>query len=197
MTSYRAAFVLLTGLFLLSNLAAQEESFKRSNDDSLSFGADEQRPIVRDSGRLLNEDDEMVEEKKAGGFPWISLPKPKLPTLPKPSLPKLSLPKWSTTQTTTAKSRMQQQEPSTWEKLNSGTKSIFTKTKHTLMPWTADDEPSTARKKPSSTHRTARSSSTKSKTEKKPFFPSLFESKPAEKQSETVNDYLSLPRVPY
>jgi hypothetical protein len=181
---------------VISNLAAQEEDFRRPPADSFSVDADGERPIVPGSN-LLGEDEETIEEKKPG-FPWITLPKPKLPTLPKPSLPKLSLPTWGTTQTTQSMARSRAaEEPSAWEKLNSGTKSFFSKTKQTLMPWTADEESSTARKKSSPTRRTARATTSKPKQEKKPFFSSWLETRTEEKPIETVNDYLALPRVPY
>jgi hypothetical protein len=198
MSRYRAFFALMAGLILAANASAQEERFRRSANESFAVNAEEdQRPIVSDSGRFLDEDNQMVEEKKSG-FPWISLPKPKLPALPKPSMPKLSLPTWGSSEPTkTVSKARKQEEPSTWEKLNSGTKNLYAKTKRTLMPWTADDEKSTARSKSQPARRTARSTSSKSKTEKKPFFSSWLETHTEEKPVETVNDYLALPRVQY
>jgi hypothetical protein len=118
-----------------------------------------------------------------------------LPTLPKPSLPKLPklrFPTWGGT------AQGEPSRPSTWDKFNRGAKSFFAKTKKTLMPWTVDeweDRParSAARSRP--TQRSAARSTRKPNG--KNLFSSLFDSPEEEKEIETVNDFLSLPQVPY
>jgi hypothetical protein len=133
------------------------------------------------------------ENSDTGGFSWPTLPKPKLPTLPRPTLPKLGLPSWGSSDDSPA--RRTSNEPSMWEKVNSGTKNLFTKTKQTLMPWTADDSKSA---RSSGARRPTRTSSRpKSKSNKKSILSSWLSQGEEEKPIQTVNDYLSLPRVPF
>ena len=190
----RAFTLFLAGLILVQDSSAQEEGSNRSKNNSLPMydTGDEEWPNITAPNRALSDE---IDRKKSGGISWPSLPKPKLPALPKPSLPKLSLPTWGSAKST-VKPRASD-EPSTWEKFNSGTKTFFTKTKQTLMPWTSDDETSSARKKTPPARSTARTSSRKAKTEKKPFFSSWLETREEEKPIKTVNDYLAQPRVPY
>lgn len=157
--------------------------------------ADQEPPANVTQGRVVTRASD--DENKQGGFTWPSLPKPKFPALPKPTLPKLPLPLWSTSKAM-EKPRMTE-EPSTWQKFNNGTKSLLTKTKQTLMPWTATDEEKSPRKAASVARRPSRSTSAvKNKpAEKKSFFSSWFTHQEEQKPIETVNDYLSLPRVPY
>jgi len=114
------------------------------------------------------------------------------PTLPKPRLPKIPL--------LTSRSRTPQRgpkPPSTWDKVNSGAKTLFIKTKRTLMPWTDDRSSRLAR-----TSRSYRPSSRsvhapKPRTGPKTLFSSWFKPQKEEKEIRTVNDFLSLPPVPY
>jgi hypothetical protein len=109
-------------------------------------------------------------------FPSWSLPRlpsPSLPKMPKMQLPKLSLP------------ARPPGTPSTWDRLNQGTRTFLAKTRSTLMPWaepsndatrrTAARTPRTAAKKPSLTS-------------------SWFGKKAEESEIETVNEFLESPR---
>jgi hypothetical protein len=81
-----------------------------------------------------------------------------------------------------------------WEKVNSGTRSLFSKTRQTLMPWTADDDDKSTRS--TATRRPTRTSSRpKYKSAKKSFFSSWLSQSDEEKPIQTVNDYLKQPRV--
>ena len=70
----------------------------------------------------------------------VSSSKPKSSTSGFPKLPMPSLPKWSLSGSDTDR-RSAPKEPSTWDKLNSGTKSFFSKTADFLTPWDNDPEP--------------------------------------------------------
>ena len=109
-----------------------------------------------------------------------ALPRPKLP-----SMPKLRMPKWG--RTSTANRR---RSPSVWNQLNTNTKTLFAKTKATLMPWTANQ--TNARSNSNAAHIARRS-------ERRPgsstnFFANLFNSKPEPKEIRSVNDFLAQPR---
>ena len=116
-----------------------------------------------------------------------------LPSLPKPSLPKIQLPQKNTSSRNTAP------QPSVWDKVNNNTKSFLTKTKQTLMPW-ANGKDNSKKARTSPTGRRGRGSGAKpnSKEASKSLFPSwLWPTKAEEKQPSTVNEFLSLPHVPY
>lgn len=144
------------------------------------------------------------DEPDAAEKPGFSLPKLSLPKLPKPALPKLSMPKLSLPKVSmpqwTKKEVAPNPGPSAWEKLNSGTKSAFAKTRDTLMPWTAKDEKPPARNATGSrsstgmsrTRSTANRNSREAPVEKKSFFSSLLpSSEPEPKPIETTSDFLS------
>lgn len=166
------------------------------------FGGDADQAIATEAPKRRSLERETVkvsdDEPEKTGFAWPSLPKPKLPSLPKPSLPKLSMPAWASMP---GKSKPRPaDEPSTWDKINSGTKSLISNTKNVLMPWSAEEEKPVRTSARTRTSRTTpkTASRTRSKSEKKPsILSSWFSPKEEEKPIETVNDYLSLPRVPY
>lgn len=87
--------------------------------------------------------------------------------------------------------------PSTWEKVNSGTKSFFGKTKDVLMPWSKDDSASHRSKAVTGSRRSGTSAKSSSKSSSSGGLSSWFQSKPEEKDKiESVNDFLKLP-TPY
>lgn len=152
-------------------------------------------------------DDAGVEQKPGFAFPKLSLPKLPKPSLPKLEMPKLQMPKVSLPKVSrpqwTKKEPVRNSGPSTWEKLSNGTKSMFTKTRDTLMPWAVND------KKPPTRSATGSRSSTgfnrtrvasnrsgrESSSEKKSFFGSLLpSSEPEVKRIETTSDFLSQKR---
>jgi hypothetical protein len=174
----------LLAVSLARSIVADEGGFKlpsfnpfASSDSNDRPSSSSERTVSRDKGETSSE----------GGLAWPGLPK-------LPSLPKLSLPSLTTTQTVSSK-RPTPQEPSMWDKVQSGSKTFYAKTKQTLMPWTADD---TGTQKTSTTRRPARTSvRSKNKTASKPFFSSWFRAKEDEKPIQSVNDFLEQPRVPY
>ena len=91
--------------------------------------------------------------------------------------PRASVPPW----TARSASPARRPEPSTFAKINQGTKDFFGKTKEVLMPWSGKS------KKPAS-----RSSSRQ--PAKKSWFSSWFSAKEPEREIRTVNDFLSLER---
>lgn len=116
-------------------------------------------------------------------FPKPTLPKWEMPKLqmpklnmPKMEMPKIEMPAWAKPQP-----RMPN-EPSTWDKLNQNTKSFFTKTRDTLMPWAAEPAPSA----PRSPTGLRRATSTANNNGAEP-----------ERRIETATDFLSLPRPQY
>ena len=114
------------------------------------------------------------------------------PSLPKPTLPKIQLPQWN------SPSKRTPPKPSVWDKVNNSTKSFMTKTKQTLMPWaSAKDDPKKVRTSTTARRSASPGAKTKSKETSKGMFPWLFGPKEEEKKIETVNDFLSLPHVPY
>lgn len=144
-------------------------------------------------------DEPDAEDRPGFSFPKLSLPKLPTPSLPKMELPKLQMPKFAMPQWSRPEPA-RNTEPSTWEKLNNSTKNAFTKTRDTLMPWAAKDEPPPPRHATgnrSSTGMTrSRVSSSRSSSEstpdKKSFFSSLFTSPESDdKPIETTNDFLS------
>ena len=157
-------------------------------------------PSAKKAGRVSTRlSDDAVPADEEPGFKWPTLPKPKLPSLPKPSLPKLSLPSWTTAREMPKERARATEEPSTWQKLSSGTKSAYTKTKETLMPWT-QEETTPARKPAQPPRRTppktaARTKAKSSSTEKKSIFPWFSKKEEKEDSAWTVNDYLSQPRI--
>ena len=107
----------------------------------------------------------------------FSLPKlPSAPALPKPTLPKLSLPKL---EMPSFGNTSRAPTPSPLEKLNRGTKSLLTKTRSVLMPWS---EPSTEGQRVA--QQPKRSS----------FFPSWLGTRKEADEVDSVNAYLALPR---
>ncbi|MBC8350502.1 MAG: hypothetical protein H8E66_00850 [Planctomycetes bacterium] len=105
------------------------------------------------SARVSDDPEPVAERKPRFSLPKLSLPKLPTPSLPKPKmpnfkLPKLQMPQWA------MKDKPRNPGPSTWQKLNSGTKSMFAKTRDTLMPWTVNDT------KPTVRHATGNSNST-------------------------------------
>jgi hypothetical protein len=110
-----------------------------------------------------------------------------LPSLPKPKLPKFRLPKWSM--------EGDPAKPSTWDKVTSGTKGFFAKTRQVLMPWSVGDKVIVTQPPTGSNLRTA----TRPERDDKPksLIPSWLQSKPEEKPVESVNDFLSLPSPRY
>ena len=161
------------------------------------------QPEPSNRGVSTNISDEFdVAEKPAFSFPKLSLPKLPKPSLPKIAMPKLQMPKVAMPQWT-KKEVARNPGPSTWQKLNDGTKNMLTKTRDTLMPWAAEDQKPPARNATGSrtstgfsrtraaSNRTGRESS----GEKKSFFSSLLPtSKPAEKRIRTTSDFLKQER---
>jgi hypothetical protein len=148
-------------------------------------------------------DNPVVEEKPGFKLPKLSLPKLPKPSLPKFEMPKLKMPKVSMPQWTKKEEVTRRSGPSTWDKLNNGTKSMFTKTRDTLMPWAAKDKKPPARSVTGSRNSTGFSrtrvasnrNDRESSSEKKSFFGSLLPSPaPEEKRIETTSDFLSQKR---
>ena len=94
-----------------------------------------------------------------------------------PKLPKMKVPQFSRT----TKRPPKRKSPSTWQKMNNGTKKFFSKTKDALTPWSK----STPAKRSA---RTARKPKKKSKS----WFPW---SKPKKKRSQNVTDYLKQDKI--
>lgn len=114
----------------------------------------------------------------------FQLPKLPAPNLPKPTLPKLpnlTMPKLPPL----APNGERNPGPSTWQKLSRGTKDFFSKTKSTLMPWADNKAPVRTAQAP--------------RTVKQPsFVDNLFGGKREDREINSVNDYLALPRpTPY
>lgn len=91
-------------------------------------------------------------------------------------------------------------QPSTWQKMNKGTKDFFSKTVDVLTPW--DNEPAKpANSNLTGSRRTYSGSPSQAKKSepKKSYFPSLFSPKTEKKEIHTANDWLAQPRpsVPY
>ncbi len=87
--------------------------------------------------------------------------------------------------------------PSTWQKMNQGTKKFFQQSADFLMPWQADAPPPRV-----SVTGTRRVYSMKPEEESDgdsswSLIPSIFRSKPEPKKYRDVNDFLDQPRVPY
>lgn len=108
------------------------------------------------------------------------------PRLPMPSLPVGGLTGGSTARKPASK------EPSTLDKLNSGTKAFFSKTADFLTPW--DNDPSPTRRSATGS-RTAKSNSSSRNSQEKGMFSWLYR-KEEEQEIKTANDFLKLPR-PY
>lgn len=145
------------------------------------------------TARISDEPD--AEEKPGFSFPKLSLPKLPKPSLPKMQMPKFAMPKWVKKEEVSPN-----RGPSAWEKLNSGTKSMLTKTRDTLMPWAAKDEKPPTRNVTGSRSSTGFSRSRvgsnrgtrNAPVEKKSFFSSLLpNSEPEVKPIETTGDFLS------
>jgi hypothetical protein len=166
-------------------------------------------------GISANISDAPEEQEPERGFSFPKLSMPKLPKLsmPKWKLPKPQLPSMGrgeqdasrsrpTSRTTTTRSTANRNPPprgpSAWEKFNNGTKSFFTKTKTTLMPWTADTAPATPQRPPTGSNRTrvASNANRAQREDPKPsiFSPFLPDKEAEEKRVDSTTDFLSLPR---
>jgi hypothetical protein len=165
------------------SLQAQTEGSSRIVDPFESGDSNSPGPADRFSMRTSDEPESSF---------WLpsfrSLPKP---ALPKPTLPRVKLiPSWARA------SDSGRSGPSTWDRINNGTKSFFHKTQRVLMPWSAADEKSSRGSISSRTSGRSRSGS-RSQSGTKAFFSSWFKSDEEEKEIKTVNEWLSLPTVPY
>ena len=152
------------------------------------------------SARVSDEPD--AQQRRGFSLSKLSLPKLPKPSLPKPSMPKfelpklkmpkISMPKW------TKKEASRNAGPSPWEKLNSGTKRMFAKTRSTLMPWATNGKPPVRRATGSRTRVASnRGSRAASSGEKRSIFSSFLPSaEPEAKPILTTSDFLSQPR-PY
>jgi hypothetical protein len=87
-------------------------------------------------------------------------------------------------------------EPSTWEKMGTGTKNFFTKTGEVLMPWKTPSTPAPAQVSPTGTRRSYSGSSMSKKPEpkKKSLFSSWFGGEEEPQQQMDVNEFLAQPR---
>jgi hypothetical protein len=95
--------------------------------------------------------------------------------------------------TATAKTgKPKSNEPSTWDKMNSSTKSAWTKTKQTLMPWQEEEPP--VRRPVTGTNRVAASNSANKPAEKKGYFSNWFTEEEKTSKPKTVNDFLAQPK---
>lgn len=144
-------------------------------------------------------DDSEDNERSGFALPKLSLPKPALPRIkmPKLQMPKLSMPGW------TKREPSPRAGPTTWQKLNNGTRRMFAKTRDTLMPWAVKDDSPPVRHATGSQNSTGFSrtrvasnrNSGESTGEKKSLFSSFLpSSEPAEKPIRTTNDFLSQER---
>ena len=123
----------------------------------------------------------------------VSSSKPKSSTSGFPKLPMPSLPKWSLSGSDTDR-RSAPKEPSTWDKLNSGTKSFFSKTADFLTPWDNDPEPPPRSRGVTGSRKVVSSKSNHKPQEKSSF--SWLSGEEEEPEIKSANDFLKLPR-PY
>lgn len=145
------------------------------------------------------------DEKRGFSLPKFSLPMPTLPkprmpnfSLPKLQMPKVSMPQW------TERNPSRNAGPSTWQKLNSGTKNMFSKTRDTLMPWAANDHQPPVRHATGSRASTGitrtrvasnRGNDSTTSGEKKSIFSSFLPaSEPEDNPIRTTSDFLSQKR---
>ncbi|MCA9121204.1 MAG: hypothetical protein H6822_21855 [Planctomycetaceae bacterium] len=181
-----------------------------------ALGADDSEPVnpfeqPSPSNRAVTasfSDETDVEEERGFSLPRLSLPKLPTPTLPKPSMPSFSLPKLQMPKLSmpewTKRDSTPNTGPSTWQKLNNGTKSMLSKTRDTLMPWTVDDDASAVRHATGSRSSTGisrtrvssnRGNASSSTGEKKSFFSSILpSSEPEPAPVRTTSDFLSQKR---
>jgi hypothetical protein len=89
--------------------------------------------------------------------------------------PSMSMPSWSSG----SQAARKPQQPSTWDRVQQGTKDTYAKTKAFLMPWS-----NSSKKKSSASHNNKNST----------FFTSWFSKPEKPKRSETVKDFLGRPR---
>jgi hypothetical protein len=131
----------------------------------------------------------VVDEPETSGTPGFRLPRLPSPSLPKPklpSLPKFQLPKFAMPQRPAATG------PSTWNRVNNGTRTFFAKTKTAIMPWTVPRD-DTREAGSSSTRRVASGSRT-GRNKRQNLMSALFRPQEKAAEIESVNDYLDLPR---
>ena len=83
--------------------------------------------------------------------------------------------------------------PSTWQRFNSGTRTFFTKTRTAIMPWTVDDK-DLMEIPPTGVNRRVASRTSRGGRNKENLMSTIFGPKDEEKEIESVNDYLDLPR---
>ena len=190
----RSFFVLLAFVGLLSSICLDA----MAANDSEPVNPFEQ-PVPGNRGVSASISDEPdAEEKRGFSLPKLALPKLPTPTLPKLRMPKVSMPSW------TKKEPSPRTGPSTWQKLSTGTKSMFSKTRDTLMPWTVDDDNPPLRHATGSRVSTGvsrtrvasnRSGGSASSGEKKSIFSSFLpSSEPDETPIRTTSDFLSQKR---
>ena len=103
--------------------------------------------------------------------PFFSLPKFKVPALKMPKMPSFSKPK----------PRAPRNEPSGFQKFNQGTKNFFSKTSAALQPWKKNTKP-------------ARTIKPKEKKGSTFGWLSPFPKEPEQRQVQTLNEFLKLPR---
>ena len=126
-------------------------------------------------------------------LPSLNLSMPKLDlTLPKLTMPKLQLPKFSLLP------RKKPGQPSTMQKINGHWSNFLSKSKTTLMPWTASQPTGPDARFGSTSARQAANT-----PERKPFYQAFFggEGDSAQRKPsgtpQTVNEFLQLPRPKY
>ena len=197
------AMIAFIGLFACFSLSAT------AADNSEPVNPfDEPSPSNRHVSASVS-DEPNREEQRSFSFPKLSLPKLPTPSLPKPkmpnlalpklSMPKVSMPQWAKRNPTTDSG------PSTWQKLNNGTKNMLSKTRDTLMPWTVDNDAPRVRHATGSRASTGisrsrvasnrGSTSSTSDGEKKSLFSSFLPSpEPEENPIRTTSDFLSQKR---
>jgi hypothetical protein len=165
----RLSFWILT-TFVLATLAPADES--RSWWNPLGLGTSDRTEQKTVSGRSS-------APKNRSSSTSSSL-------LPKPALPKIHMPG------TGARHEAASKKPSTWDKVNSGTKSFFSKTKSVLMPWSHDSDSPSRTKNVGDSRRNAYAPAKPKQTEKSSFS-SWFGPDKEEEKVESVNDFLKLP----
>ena len=98
---------------------------------------------------------------------------------------------WPAGSTAKAKSN----QPSTWQKMTTGTKNAMAKTGDALNPFDDEKKNEPAPRITGSKSAFSQASAKKSSTKKGSLLPSMPWSTPAEEKPKTVNDFLSQPRL--